>query len=319
MSKSVPSPHDRFIKSMMANPKVVKEFFETNLPLFVKESADLSTITLQKESFIDDSLRLQMADMLFEVQFNKKDKGYFYCLLEHQSTSQKILPFRILKYMVSIQEHHMEKHKTQRLPLVVPLVLYTGKKPYTHSMDLFDLFESQKELAQKMWMQPYPLLDLTQVPDEELKQYQWFGTMALIAKHIRDRDMLPFLKELVQILKSIEVLGEERYIIKSLSYIIGAGQVSNPQDFIEIVTKGLESIDEEKAMKIADLLKEDVFNRGIQKGILEGEKRGILEGKKETALALLEQGQDIGFISKVTGLTKDFLLQIKTGTKKVTH
>jgi predicted transposase YdaD len=70
MSKIKLSPHDRYIRSVFTNPKVVKEFFEANLPEKVKEEIDLNTLTPQKDSFIDDKLKLQISDILFATKFN---------------------------------------------------------------------------------------------------------------------------------------------------------------------------------------------------------------------------------------------------------
>lgn len=186
------SPHDRFTRSLMSNPKVAEEFFKKNLPAHIQKAIDFSSLKLQKESYIDDNLKLQIADLLCSVEFNGQP-GFLYLLLEHASKPDPLLPFRMLKYMVSIQDHHLKVTKTNKLPLVYPLILYTGEKPYTYSMDLFDLFPSEERaLAKETLTSPYHLIDLTQVSDEELKQYLWFGTMALVLKHIHDSDILPF-------------------------------------------------------------------------------------------------------------------------------
>lgn len=36
----ISSPHDRFVRSIMTNPKVVQEFFETNLLQEIKDILD---------------------------------------------------------------------------------------------------------------------------------------------------------------------------------------------------------------------------------------------------------------------------------------
>ena len=64
MAKNNLSPHDRFTRSLMSHPKVIEEFFQKHLPRKIKKVIDFSSIKLQKESFIDDSLNLQIADLL---------------------------------------------------------------------------------------------------------------------------------------------------------------------------------------------------------------------------------------------------------------
>lgn len=285
MPKNRISPHDRYIRSMMSHPKVVQEFFETNLPTKVREAIDFSSIELQKDSFIDDKLRLQIADLLYSVNF-QGEPGYIYLLLEHASKPDRLLPFRMLKYMVAIMEHHLTKTAAKELPVIYPLILYTGSRPFSHSMDLFDLFGKQKALAKDILKNPYHLVDLTQASDEDLKKYLWFGTAALAAKHIYDRDIFPFLEEIVKILKIIEERGENSYIYTVISYVVEAAEVSDKHKFMKTLTAGLKSIDEEKIMTIVEQLKPELYNRALHK----------------VALNLLKLKMSVAKISKATGL-----------------
>ena len=57
---------------MMSNDKVIREFFDTNLPQTIKDCVDLTTIIPQRESFTDDKLKLQIADLLCAVDVQGK-------------------------------------------------------------------------------------------------------------------------------------------------------------------------------------------------------------------------------------------------------
>ncbi len=111
------SPHDRFTRASMTHPKVAEEFFKKNLPEKIQKMIDFSSLKFNKESFIDDHLKLQIADMLFSVNFNGKP-GFIYLLVEHASTPQPLLPFRMLKYVIAIMEDHLKRTKSRTLPLV---------------------------------------------------------------------------------------------------------------------------------------------------------------------------------------------------------
>ena len=65
------SPHDRVLRSTMAQPQVIKEFFSNYLPANIKKEIDLDSIQLQKDSFIDDKLRMQITDLLYTAQFGQ--------------------------------------------------------------------------------------------------------------------------------------------------------------------------------------------------------------------------------------------------------
>ena len=289
----------------MKNPQVAQEFFETNLPEFIKKDVDLSTLKIKPESFVGDTLRQHIADLLFEVSFQGKT-GYFYLLTEHQSTSQKLMPFRILEYMVAIQKQHLEDHKTDVLPFVYPLLVYAGKTKYAHSMDLFSLFGPHEEIARHVWQNPYHLIDLTQKTDEELSPYLFFGTMARIMKHIRDQDLMIFLESIVESLKKIEKNGNTRYIIRSMSYFIEAGHSLDEKDFMQFVAHEFKEIGEENIMTLAEKWQQQGLEKGIQQGIHKGMQTGI----QKVALNLFSEGFPVDTILKMTGLTESDLKKI---------
>ena len=307
MPKNRLSPHDRFIRNLMTNPKVIEEFFKQHLPNKISKAIDFSTIEPQKESFIDDRLRLQIADLLYAVRFYN-ETGYLYLLLEHASTPDRLLAFRMLKYMLAIMEHHLKKTKSQTLPLIYPLILYTGEKPYPYSMDIFDLFADRKDLAKEMLVSPYHLVDLTQVSDEALKQYMWFGTAALVAKHIKDPDILPLFKTLLEALRQLANQGEESYIYTVISYVIEAGEVSDRQDFLQTI-RGLEFIDEGKLMTLAEQFRQEGYQKGIQQGMQQGMQQGF--EKATHALRILKRGVSLEQVAQATGLSLQEIEELK--------
>src|SRR5260221_6445814 len=125
MPKKHLTPHDHYTRSILSKPLVAQELFEHHLPEWIKKKIDFSTLALQKESFINDNLKLQIADLLYSANFDGK-KGYVYLLLEHASTPDKLLPFRMLKYILAVMDHHLKQNGDKVLPLVYPMILYTG-------------------------------------------------------------------------------------------------------------------------------------------------------------------------------------------------
>ena len=292
MSKNRLSPHDRYIRSIFTIPKIAREFFEAHLPEKVKEAIDLNTIEPQKDSFIDDKLKQQISDILFATKFNNEE-GYIYCLLEHASTPDKMLPLRLVKYMSAIIDQHLKKSESNKLPIIYPLVLYTGQKPFPYSTDLFELYGANQDLAREIMGRPYKIVDLTQASDEELKKYFWFGAAALIAKHIKDPDILPTLKVAIDLFRKIESLGEkqyiEEYIYVTLSYVVEAAEIKDKEAFIETIRKGLTEINEDKIMTLAEQWKQE----------------GLEKGRLEIARSMILKGFDTQIIMEVTGLSQE--------------
>jgi predicted transposase/invertase (TIGR01784 family) len=301
------SLHDRFLRSVFTNPQVVREFFEATLPENIKSIIDLNSIEPQKGSFVTDELKLQVTDILFSAKFNNQD-GFLYTLIEHSSRPDKFLPYRMLKYMTSIIDNHLKKTSETKLPLVYPIILHQGQKPYACSTDLFDLFEENKEIARQIMTNPVQLFDLATASDEDLKSFFWFGASALIAKHIKDPNILPTLKIVVELLHNIEVREEKEYIKQyitvHLKYIAEAADIQDEEEFREIIRKGLTSIDEENIMTLAEKWKQEGIQQGLQQGLEKGLEK-VLEKELEIARSMLLEGIATETVVKVTGLSKE--------------
>ena len=320
-NNKVANPHDKFFRSMMTEPKVIREFFEQNLPANIRSTINFDSIAPQQDSFIDDHLRLQIADLLYSAEFGEQ-QGYLYLLVEHQSTPYKLMAFRVLKYMVAIMEKHVAQTKTSKLPIVYPIVIYNGWKNYKHSTDIFDLFGDKKELAQDILWKPYQLIDLSTISDDKLKESLWYGIAAYVMKHIFEKDFLPALKDIINNLKDIETQGEMSYIYTTLSYIVEASEIEK-EDFINTVKTGLSAINEEKIMTLAEQFRQEGVQAGKQLGIQEGIQKGYHKGQlekinalKNISMKLLNQGMDPSQISTVTGLSIEEICSLKN---KTTH
>ena len=280
------TPHDRYMRSICSYLPVIQECFEKHLPLEILKAIDFSTLKPMKDSFINDKLHQKVADLLFSVKFNE-GPGYIYLLMEHASTPDKLLPFRMIQYIFAIMEQHLQQFGGKKLPLVVPMILYTGEKGYPHSTDIFDLFGKEKTLAKAVFRSPYELIDLTQIPDDTLREnYTFFGAAALTAKHIRHLeailDVVPFHKSVLYLLQKLTKQGFHKYAHTTLSYMFLAGEMKNKEEFAGIIGAGLSRNDEEELMTIAEHYR--------QKGLKEGEQKGRQEGEQRAALNLFDFG-----------------------------
>lgn len=318
MSKNnTPFPHDRLFKSIMSNPKAIREFFEQNLPTNIRQIVNFDTISPQKETFIDNNLRLQLVDLLYSAEFNGK-KGYLYLLVEHQATCDKLMPFRIIKYMVAIMDGHLKKTKKNILPIIYPLVIYSGWRNYNCSTDIFDLFGSNKELAKDILWHPFRLIDLSKIPDETLQNSIWYGVAAYLMKHIFEKDATIFFINIVELLKPIDKAGDIDYIYKIISYITEVTKIDR-EVFVETVKTGLTTSTGEKVMTLAEQFRQEGRQegelRGIEKGKQEGLHKGLYEGEqkalKTVAMNLFGQGMTIKQVALVTGLSVSELNKLK--------
>lgn len=211
MSNLIYYSHDKFFRAALSDARVARAFFEMHLPAYVKAAVDLETLQLKKESYVDEQLKLSLMDMLFSVLFNSQP-GYLYVLVEQQSVPDKLMPFRFLKYIVNIMEQHLKTHQNKQLPVIYPLLFYTGQTTYPYSTDLFELFGNDAILAKQIWGQPFQLIDVCQIPDETLRENVWSGIMQLCMKHSLARDIHYFFENVVSLFQQAQRYNGSTYV-----------------------------------------------------------------------------------------------------------
>jgi predicted transposase/invertase (TIGR01784 family) len=287
--KLVHTPHDRFFRASLDDPRVAREFLEVHLPEEIKILVDFNTLEMCHGTFVDEVLQLNLTDVLFSLKCLGDEPGYLYALLEHLRNPDPLMPFKKLRYTVKIMEQHYKKHKI--LPIVYTLVLYNGETKYPHSTDLFDLFGAYKNLAQKTFLQPFDLVDLSQIPDATLKEHLWSGMMELSLKHISEPNLILFIENELEWMQKIEQKGGTDYLNAVFCYFFIAGNIPNMHTLRGLIHNNFSQTWEENIMTLAELCKQ------------EGRQEGRQEVTQEFALWLLKKNTPENEISAATGLS----------------
>lgn len=94
-------------------------------------------------------------------------------LLEHQSSEDNSLPIRIFKYLGLVWDHLRKNSNRLSIPLVYPLIIYNGLRPYSSSLNFSDLIEPavSRELFENFFNKPFQLVDLTRIEDNTLREH----------------------------------------------------------------------------------------------------------------------------------------------------
>lgn len=127
---TTPTPHDATFRQFLTQPDIARDFMELHLPAELRAICDLSTLKLESGSFVEDDLRQYFSDVLYSLKTTAGD-GYIHVLVEHQSTPDKHMAFRLIRYAVAA----MQRHRRQgiKLPLVIPVLFYTGNAARIHT------------------------------------------------------------------------------------------------------------------------------------------------------------------------------------------
>ncbi len=228
-----------------------------------------------------------------------------------------MMAFRLFKYMINICDLYLTtNHKAKRLPVIYPLILYNGKKKYNAPLNIWNLF-SHPDLARGFWTNDCQLINVHDIPDEELKKKVWSGILLFFLKHIHERQLLKRWQEI-------------SYLLPKLSKItIGYDHIRNLLQYTLIFIEQNDKIELEKILKnsltkekgeelmpsIAQVWKEEGIQIGLQDGIkigeargkargeAIGEARGRAEGEAKLIKMMINNGSSIEEVARITGLS----------------
>ena len=308
------TPHDAIFKTFLNHPATARDFLQLHLPESLRTLCDLKTLQLESGSFIEDDLRAYYSDVLWSLKTREGD-GYIYTIIEHQSSADAHMAFRLMRYAIAVMQRHLDAgHK--KLPLVIPLLFYHGAtSPYPYSLCWLDEFDDP-ESARQLYSTAFPLIDITVVPDDEIMQHRRMALLELIQKHIRKRDLMGLVEKLAILL--VKGHANDNQLKALFNYLMQAGDTARFSEFIHQVAERLPQ-HKEKLMTIAERLRQDGHLRGLQEGhkkglqegLQEGLQTGLQQGKREEALRIASTMQADGIdpltIFRITGLTAEDL------------
>jgi len=243
---------------------------------------------------------------LYQLQIAGQS-GYLYCVVEHVSQAKALTAFQVLRYQIAILHQHTQqqkkaKRKSNRLPLVIPLIFYRGKEsPYPYSTDIMNCFEAP-HLAREIFLQPYPLIDLSVISDEAIKTHKSIALFELLQKHIHDREH--FKTQFIQWLQEGLYQFVTPYLFQLMvNYALMEAQVEDVTTFIQ----AFEAITiEEEYKQSMQTAAHYLEQRGLHQGLQQGKN----EAKREDAQLMLSEGLSLALVKKITQLSDEELAEL---------
>ncbi|EBS2465429.1 ISNCY family transposase [Salmonella enterica subsp. enterica serovar Weltevreden] len=302
--------HDGLFKLFLREPDTARDFLAVHLPADIRSQVRLDTLKLEPGSFVDQKLCELHSDVLYSVETAEGHAGYIYCLVEHQSTADRMMAWRMMRYSMAVMDAHLKKGN-DTLPVVVPLLFYQGTvRPYPYSTDWMDCFDVPA-LAREVYSRPWPLVDVSVMEDSDLQSHRRMALLELVQRDIRHRDAASLLRDVVQL---IRLAGNTREQVEAvLCYIIYNGMTSESiTPFLYELAGEIPEYKELIMGTIAQQLKEEGIQLGIQQGIEQGIEQARMVAQQkllETAYALLDNGVSLDVVIKSTGLSRETLEQ----------
>ncbi|NYT25097.1 Rpn family recombination-promoting nuclease/putative transposase [Alcaligenaceae bacterium] len=136
--------HDRHYRQLFGHPDVVRALLQGMLPPEWVALLDLDTLLPLPSDHVSSAQQARQGDLLWTVRRTDSEVLYFMLLLEHQARGDWLMPVRVLSYTGLGYETLVRRKLTppgNPLPAILPIVLYSGLKPWKHAQDIASLLQ----------------------------------------------------------------------------------------------------------------------------------------------------------------------------------
>jgi hypothetical protein len=288
------------MKLMLENPKNARDLLFLSGTEVVK-LIDCDHLSLVKTTFVKRDYRHVESDvvLLAPLRSKKEERSkkaiVVYILIEHQSEPDRLMPLRLLEYVVQIftsqtrdwsREHR--SFANVRLQPVLPVVFYTGTRRWDKIGRLTDLLEMGKEFGPVTPMLDPLFINLgTMQPGKLESEGGFFGW---VLRLVQERKARPGEFEILvkEVVHHLETMPHEERLrwLELLSYIHALVYHERDPDERRVLQETIETSVQ------TDEHRREVFNMGrtIADALREeGQKAGEIRAHRQILLDLLQQ------------------------------
>ena len=111
-----------------------------------------SALVREPESRIDEDLSERVQDRVWRVRIRGQPR-FVLVLLEFQSTAaDRTMALRMLDYTAGLYRDVLRESRARRLPTVLPIVLYHGKRPWRAREEVAELADPERAVEVGEWL-----------------------------------------------------------------------------------------------------------------------------------------------------------------------
>ena len=293
--------HDKLYKSILSRPKEM--LYAIKKATNIKEDLDIIPV---RNELVTVDFRGRQADIIYKL----RDKEVYF-LLEHQSTQDSEMPYRVLEYETQIMHNSFSMHnfKQKFKARVISILLFTGIGGWNGARSIVEIQEQfgyiMKPTADYEGIGEYNVLDIEECTEEELLDIEecteeelladdtLLSKAMLLEKARYEDELIDTLEKIIPMIKD----DERGLMIAAIRYILikdlGKKQA---RKFIKELEGGIDM-----GIFVNELRMNKELERIKSEGRRDGERNGILK----TAKNMLKEKIDINIIEKVTGLKRN--------------
>lgn len=290
--------NDKAYKELFSHPKMIQDLMEGFVGEEFVKDINLTELEKVNVTFIAESYKEREEDLIVKLKF-KEQEVYLYILISFQSTPDKFMALRSLTYMLLFYQDLVKQDKIKdKLPMVFPITLYTGREKYTSPVKIEDLIYAPYENLMK-YVPKYEYYKIEVKPEDKEEYKELAKTDNIVAACfdlVTAKNRQEFIEIVNDLLKMIKNREELAFIIS-----IWLGHLFNKEgiDISEIAKGGIEML-------------ETLFDNLVQEGVEKGVEKGREERNIEIATQLINKGFSVKEVSEITGLPEEEIEKLKS-------
>ena len=287
MVRTLTMLHDENYKRLFASPLMVQDVLRACLPAHRLAAADFSSLGKLSPEYISDELRKRHGDTVWHLRLGRR--RVFLLLLEFQAEDDRWMALRILTYSGLLYQELIRSRSPEvageRLPAVLPVVLYNGAEPWTATPEMGALITPVgRWLARYQPAQSYYLLDLRHLAADDLPYRNLLRVVARLEQSRSPEDVVRAVQALRRWLPKRGAEELRRAFVDWVWQI--AGRLVPPGATVPLVRTLEESMT--LVERVAEWPKQ-WLQEGREQGIAEGREQGLTRGVDQQRALLCRQ------------------------------
>ena len=292
------SEHDKLFKKILENREQTAEFLD--MVLGSGKDITAKNLELYNKEFITDKFEKNETDIVYKVT-----NLNVYIIIEHQSTADRTMPYRVRKYKTALMDSAINKKEMKKanykFPRIIAIVLYTGKQKWENLKleDMQEPLEWYKEEDNE-----FILVDVNNFKKEETLE----GNLIITKVMLLERE-----ENLEDVIKDLEIIMDKEKIKQDIQYkellkvfieytFINEKYKAIRKYIEELINKIFNEEGDDETMSHVTQLFDEAFDKAERRGEKRGEKKGETKKQKEIAKAMKADKVSYEIISKFTGL-----------------
>ncbi len=297
--------HDKVYRDLLYDKQefhlFLKDFFSYTLKYNIEK---------YNRNFVTRDYSDKYSDIVFKL-----NNYPAYILLEHQSSKDNSIAYRLYKYYNLILEDSVDNDKLHiknyKIPLITPILLYTGNKPWdlvpNFEYHQFDLNYNNNLSNGKLCL-TYNFINIHNFSKEELLKKH---SMVAYVMAIDKCSSVLELTDTINIVFDLCNTRQKDYLYRIIVYIL---KPILPNEIYDHLLKKFNKEEDMYMEELIERMKADMKYRrkqAIREGRQQGIKEGMLQRSIETAKKMLERNMLIEDISDITGLSIEEINKLK--------